>query len=282
MVAWGDDFDLSAHLNKMNNSETQDQLTNSTIDAFAELQKHYTQKIDKNTVEQIIDTYVKQTGVLGNKPSDTKTNSKTNNAKTPEQSTKEKAAVQKKIDDAKAKLDKAKETEQSTANRMLGGLSTAATGIGGMQLAQGIAEKQADSAADKDMATYIATMKCTYGDGKSVPFSTEPIELPGGNNADLMKYRAEYFKLAADLKERKTALDMKPGIESEEILDKATMGLYDDENKGVTGGAYASRYRATTGSEQDQKGLSSDKKEAKNRMIAGGVIAGVGVVGGIV
>ena len=282
MVAWGDDFDLSAHLNKMNNSETQDQLTNSTIDAFAELQKHYTQKIDKNTVEQIIDTYVKQTGVLGNKPSDTKTNSKTNNAKTPEQSTKEKAAVQKKIDDAKAKLDKAKETEQSTANRMLGGLSTAATGIGGMQLAQGIAEKQADSAADKDMATYIATMKCTYGDGKSVPFSTEPIELPGGNNADLMKYRAEYFKLAADLKERKTALDMKPGIESEEILDKATMGLYDDENTGITGGHYASRYRATTGSEQDQKGLSSDKKEAKNRMIAGGVIAGVGVVGGIV
>jgi hypothetical protein len=190
--------------------------------------------------------------------------------------------LQAKVDEAQAKLDKAKETEQSLANRMLGGLTTAATGIGGMQLAQGLAEKSADSAADKDMDAYMATMKCTYGDGKSVPFSVEPVELPGGNNADLMKYRAEYVALAADLKERKTALDMTPGIEAEEIIDKATAGLYDDENTGITGGAYASRYRAAVGNEKDEKGLKSDKKEAKTRMIAGGVVAGVGVVGGII
>ena len=75
---------------------------------------------------------------------------------------------------------------------------------------------------------------------------------------------------------------MTPGIEAEEIIDKATAGLYDDENTGITGGAYASRYRAAAGNEKDEKGLKSDKKEAKTRMIAGGVVAGVGVVGGII
>jgi hypothetical protein len=189
---------------------------------------------------------------------------------------------QKVSDLAEQNYEEAKETEQSLANRMLGGLTTAATGIGGMQLAQGLAEKSADSAADKDMDAYMATMRCKYGDGKSVPFGVEPVELPGGNNSELMKYRTEYIALAADLKERKTALGMSLGIEAEEILDKATMGLYDDENVGITDGAYASRYRAAVGNEKDDKGLSSNKKEAKTRMIAGGVAAGVGVVGGII
>jgi len=176
----------------------------------------------------------------------------------------------------------AKEREQSFANRMLGGLTIAATGIGGMQLAQGIAEKKADDAANADMRAYVESMSCTYGDGKTVKFGTEPVELPGANVPELMQYRTEYIALAADLKERKEALGLKPGIEAEEILDKATMGLYDDENTGITGGHYASRYRAAAGNEEDEKGLKADKKEAKNRMIAGGVIAGAGLIGGIV
>ncbi len=188
----------------------------------------------------------------------------------------------KKVADAQKKLDEAKANQQSLANRTLTAASIATMGIGGMQLAQGIAEKQADSAADKDMEAYIATMRCTYGGGHSVKFGTEPIELPGGNNSELMKYRSEYIALATSLKERKTALDLKPGIEAEEILDKATAGLYDDENVGITGGAYASRYRAAAGNDKDSKGLASAKKEAKNRMIAGGVIAGVGLVGSMV
>ncbi|MBQ6110439.1 MAG: hypothetical protein IJL05_03595 [Alphaproteobacteria bacterium] len=188
----------------------------------------------------------------------------------------------KKVADAQKKLDEAKANQQSLANRTLTAASIATMGIGGMQLAQGIAEKQADSAADKDMEAYIATMRCTYGGGHSVKFGTEPIELPSGNNSELMKYRSEYIALATSLKERKTALDLKPGIEAEEILDKATAGLYDDENVGITGGAYASRYRAAAGNDKDSKGLASAKKEAKNRMIAGGVIAGVGLVGSMV
>jgi len=187
-----------------------------------------------------------------------------------------------KINEAQKKYDQAKSNEQSFANRMLGGLTIAATGIGGMQLAQGIAEKKADDAANADMHAYVESMSCTYGDGKTVKFGTEPVELPGANVPELMQYRTEYIALAENLKERKEALGLKPGIEAEEILDKATMGLYDDENTGITGGHYASRYRAAAGNEEDEKGLKADRKEAKNRMIAGGVIAGVGVVGGII
>lgn len=185
--------------------------------------------------------------------------------------------------DEKQAYDDAKATEQSKANRLLTSASTAATGIGGMELAQGLAEQKADKAADADMSAYISTMRCSYGSGKSVKAGTEEIELPGGNSANLMQYRSEYVALASDLKERKNALDMTPGIESEEILDKSQMGLYDDENVGITGGRYASLYRAQMlGSESDQAQLDEAKQTSKTRVIGGAVAAGVGVVGGIV
>lgn len=181
----------------------------------------------------------------------------------------------------KQAFDDAKATEQSRENRMLTAATTAATGIGGMQLAQGLAEQRADKSAAQDMAAYIATMRCSYANGKSVKAGPDEIELPGGNDANLMKLRNEYFALASDLKERKTALGMKPGIESEEILDKAATGLYDDESVGITSGTYSSLYRAQMlGSTTDQEQIDADKKTSKNRVIGGGVAAGVGVVGG--
>ena len=192
-------------------------------------------------------------------------------------------------DDEKAKdlkdkqdaYDEAKAKEQSTANKMLGGLTTAATGLGGMELAQGLAEQNADDAAAADMAAYLATFRCTYGNGTSVKGSMEPIELPGGNDSQMMKLRQEYFALAASLKERKESLGMKPGIESEEILDKAEMGLYDDENVGITQSAYASLYRAQTGSAEDQAKIDADKSKSEKRVKGGAIAAGIGVVGGI-
>ena len=178
--------------------------------------------------------------------------------------------------------EEAKANEQSLANRTLTALSVAAAGIGGMELAMGLAEQKADKDADANMDAYIETMRCSYGDGKSVKASSEEIELPGGNDAELMKLRSEYFALAADLKERKEALGMKPGIESEEILDKSQMGLYDDEFVGITGGAYESLYRAKMlNSEKDQAKIDEDAKASKNRVIAGAVVAGAGVVAGI-
>lgn len=275
LVAWGVD---TSSLETAPDVET---LHDRAVEALDKLKNdEYYKSIPEDQRTSIVD---EAKGKLKFEPSDAGANQDSEQSDQNSDETESDADdLQKKVDDAQAKLDAAKETEQSLANRMLGGLSTLATGIGGMQLAQGIAEKSADSAADKDMDAYMATIKCTYGDGKTVPFSVDPVELPGGNNSDLMKYRAEYVALAANLKERKTALGMTPGIEAEEIIDKATAGLYDDENTGITGGTYASRYRAAVGNEKDQKGLNADKKEAKTRMIAGGVVAGVGVVGGIV
>ena len=177
----------------------------------------------------------------------------------------------------------AKANEQSTANKTLTALSTAATGIGGMELAQGLSEQSADKAAAADMAAYIETMRCTYGEGKQVKAGIEEIELPGANDQELMNLRGQYLALAQDLKERKDALGMKPGIESEEILDRSSTGIYDDENIGITGGNYASLYRAQVlESEADQEKIDDAKKTSKNRVIAGAVVGGAGVVGGVV
>jgi len=186
------------------------------------------------------------------------------------------AEKQGKVDDAKAK-------EQSNANKLLTAGATAAAGIGGMELMQGISEQKSTKESEQNMASYIATMRCRYGNGKQVKAGTDEIELPGGNNSNIMQYRSEYFTLAKDLKERKVALNMTPGIESEEILDKSQMGLYDDENLGMNSGAYSSVYRAQMyNSETDTTQIDDAKQTAKNRMIGGGVAAGVGVAGGIV
>lgn len=193
------------------------------------------------------------------------------------------AAEKQKLKDKKSSFEDAKANEQSLANRTLTAATTAATGIGGMQLAQGLAEQKADKAAEQNMDAYIATFKCTYGNGKQVKASSTEIELPGGNDATMMKYRDEYFALAQSLKVRKAALEMAPGIEAEEILDKSQMGLYDDENVGLTDGTYSSLYRAKMlGSEKDQQQIDEEKKKSKNRVIAGAVVGGVGVVGGAV
>lgn len=159
--------------------------------------------------------------------------------------------------------------------------TVAAMGIGGMELAQGLAEQKADAAAERDMTAYIETMRCSYADGKSVKVGAEPIELPGGNDETIMKLRNEYFALAADLKERKEALGMKPGIESEVILDKANMGLYTQENVGIESGAYSSLYRAKMGSETDAAMINADKEKSENRVKGGGIAAGAGAAVGI-
>lgn len=178
--------------------------------------------------------------------------------------------------------DEAHEKEQSTANKTLTALTTAATGIGGMELAMGLAEQTADKNASADMDAYIATFRCTYANGQQVKGGPDEIELPGANNQQMMNLRAQYISLAADLKERKAALDMAPGIESKEILDKSQMGLYDDENIGITGGAYESLYRAKAlGSETDQAKIDEMADASKKRVMGGAIAAGAGAVVGV-
>ena len=172
-------------------------------------------------------------------------------------------------------------TEQSTANKLLGGASIAATGIGGMQLASAIAENRADDAAERDMAAYLATFRCDYGQGRNIMGGETDVQLPGGNN--LIELKQQFIELAADLKTRKDALEMTPGIESEVILDSATMGLYDDESLGITDGAYTSLARALSDPDgADAAEWAQQRSDTKSQLTTGAVMAGVGIVGGVV
>lgn len=184
----------------------------------------------------------------------------------------------KKLEDA---YQQAKKRETSLANRTLTAMTMAATGIGGMQLAQGLAEQKADKDAEMAMDAYMATFRCEYGGGKSFKGGATQIELPGGNNSEMMKMRQSYFKLAADLKERKNILGLKAGIESLVVLDKVQTGLYDDEGVGVTSGAYGSLYRAKMGNEADQAKLDKAEQVSAGRVKGGGAALGTGAVGGV-
>ena len=188
---------------------------------------------------------------------------------------------QKKIDELQKNADAMRETEQSTANKLLGGASIAATGIGGMQLASAIAENRADDAAERDMAAYLATFRCDYGQGRNIMGGETDVQLSGGNN--LIELKQQFMELATDLKTRKDALEMTPGIESEVILDSATMGLYDDESLGITDGAYTSLARALSDPDgADAAEWAQQRSDTKSQLTTGAVMAGVGIVGGVV
>ncbi|MBQ8255759.1 MAG: hypothetical protein IJY99_02215, partial [Alphaproteobacteria bacterium] len=99
----------------------------------------------------------------------------------------------------------------------------------------------------------------------------------------LMPLYTEYVALANDLKVRKAALGMQPGIESEAILEGATSGLYDDVALGKTGGAYASLARALSDpNSEDAKKWAAQKEEAAKDKKTGTTLAAVGAIGSAV
>lgn len=188
---------------------------------------------------------------------------------------------QKKIDELQKNADAMREKEQSTANRLLGGLSIGATGIGGMQLASAVAENRADDAAERDMAAYLATFRCDYGAGRNIAGGETDVQLPGGNT--LLQLRQEFATLSTDVKTRKEALGLAPGIESEVVMDSATMGLYDDVSLGRTDGAYTSLSRALSNpTGADAAEWAQQRADTSSQLKTGAIVAGVGIVGGIV
>ena len=190
------------------------------------------------------------------------------------------ADSQEKLDELQANVDAMKEKEQSTENKLLGGATMAATGIGGMQAMSALAEKNADEDAETAMRAYLATFRCNFG-GTSVAGGERDVQLPGGN--ELINLYSEYVNLANDLKVRKTALDMRPGIESEPILDAATSGLYDDVSIGKTSGAFTSLARALQNPDgPDAIAWAAQKEETAKQLKTGLITAGVGAAVGIV
>ena len=173
-----------------------------------------------------------------------------------------------------------KAKEQSTENKLLGGATMAATGIGGMQAMSAYSEQQSDQDAERAMAAYLATFSCRYG-VKRVAGGEQNVQLPGGN--ELINLYSEYVNLANNLKVRKTALDIKPGIESESILDAATSGLYDDVSVGKTSGAFTSLARALQNPDgPDAAAWAQQKSATSDKLKTGLTTAGIGAVAGIV
>ncbi len=149
-----------------------------------------------------------------------------------------------------------------------------ATGIGGAMLLSGMSETKSDDEAERAMKAYLSTFTCKYGN-ESVPGGTMNVEIPGGN--ELIQMYAEYVALANDLKVRKEALGMAPGIESEAILDSATSGLYDDVSTGKTQGAYASLARALSDpNSEDAKIWAAQREESAEKKETGAITAGAG------
>lgn len=167
--------------------------------------------------------------------------------------------------------------EQSFANRMLGAAAIGAGGIGGMMLASGLAE----SAAERDMAAYIATFRCDYGNGKNINGGEKGIILPGANN--LLALRTEYISLASDIKTRKESLGLPPGIETEVIQNAAVSGLCDNANGQITNLVNTSIYRALTAEAgEDSSALATRRSAITEQIKTGGITLGSGVVGGAV
>lgn len=177
--------------------------------------------------------------------------------------------------------EEAKAREQSFANRALTAATVAMTGLGGMQWASGVAEQNADQDAERDMLAYIATMKCEYGNGQHITIGNEEITLPGGN--ELLEYFTEYKEIAERLKETKTALGLRSGIEGEVLYDHAQTGLYQYATADKTGGAETSLYRALTDeSGADAAAWAEQQEGAAKKKNIGATVAGTGAIGGAV
>ena len=184
------------------------------------------------------------------------------------------------IQELRDKADAAHERENSMANKMLGAAGIGATGIGGMMLMQGMAEQKADGNAEEQMRAYMSTFMCRFGDGRAKGGESD-IELPGANA--LLPLYSEYVTLANETKAMKTELDLKPGIESESILDNAASGLYDDENSGKTSGAFASLARALQNPDgEDAKKWAEQTEKTSKNVKTGAITAGAGAVGSLV
>lgn len=170
-----------------------------------------------------------------------------------------------------------KDKEQSLENRILGATGMATVGIGGMMAASAYAEQQADQDAEQAMRAYLATFTCNYGDQKNIRGGEKNIELPGAN--ELVNLHTEYKTLVASLKERKLALDLSPGIESETILDKADTNLYDDIGTGITSGAFTSVSRAILNPNgTDAAQLAQQSEKSAQNLKTGLITAGTGAV----
>ncbi|MFA7188108.1 MAG: hypothetical protein WC137_01380, partial [Alphaproteobacteria bacterium] len=169
----------------------------------------------------------------------------------------------------------ADKSDQSVMSKVVGSVSTAAMGIGGMELAQGLSEQKSDKAATAEMQNYLSNLYCTYSD-KQVKYGVTDVKIDDGNNLDLL--REEFLTKAATLKYTKEQLGLKAGLESEVVFDDAATALYN--NQGTSRGN--SKFGRLSEAIMDESGsdaqiIAAQQEKSKNR-VTGGAIA---VVGGV-
>lgn len=171
-----------------------------------------------------------------------------------------------------------RDNAQSWANKGITAGSTLLTGEGAMKAAQALAEQKADRDAEIEMAEWISKMGCEYGNGQQVNLGKEET-LPGGN--ELTQYYAEYKQLADKLKATKTALNLRPGIESEVLYDRAETGLYQYANAERQSGGFTSLSRALMNPEgTDAEQWNAQKAEVAKDLTTGTLLTAGGLVVG--
>ena len=283
LVAFGAAKTDGVDTSSLENAQTFDDLKAAYQDTSNEVMKKYDKQIDREEIiaaqGQVLENIEALDEVLAEDALKAEKKAEKNQADAPDAILSEEDSLAQ-IEELQANADAMREKEQSFGNRMVGGTAMGTMGIGGQMIGSALAEQSADSDAEMDMAAYLATFKCDYGAGKNIAGGTLNVELPGANI--LLPIYTEYVTLAADLKTRKEALGMAPGIESNEILDAATSGLYDNVSTGVTGGAYASIARALMNPEgADAAAWAAQKAETSEQLKAGAITAGVGALVGI-
>ena len=283
LVAFGAAKTDGVDTSSLENAQTFDDLKAAYQDTSNEVMKKYDKQIDREEIiaaqGQVLENIEALDEVLAEDALKAEKKAEKNQADAPEAILSEEDSLAQ-IEELQANADAMREKEQSFGNRMVGGTAMGTMGIGGQMIGSALAEQSADSDAEMDMAAYLATFKCDYGAGMNIAGGTLNVELPGANI--LLPIYTEYVTLAADLKTRKEALGMAPGIESNEILDAATSGLYDNVSTGVTGGAYASIARALMNPEgADAAAWAAQKAETSEQLKAGAITAGVGALVGI-
>ena len=279
LVAFGAAKTDGVDTSSLENAQTFDDLKAAYQDTSNEVMKKYDKQIDREEIIAAQGQVLENIEALDEVLAEDALKAEKNQSDAPDAILSEEDSLAQ-IEELQANADAMREKEQSFGNRMVGGTAMGTMGIGGQMIGSALAEQSADSDAEMDMAAYLATFKCDYGAGMNIAGGTLNVELPGANI--LLPIYTEYVTLAADLKTRKEALGMAPGIESNEILDAATSGLYDNVSTGVTGGAYASIARALMNPEgADAAAWAAQKAETSEQLKAGAITAGVGALVGI-
>ncbi len=154
------------------------------------------------------------------------------------------------------------------------GVSVGAAGIGGSMLMSGMAEQNQDELAKIAASANLSSITCSIGNRANIPLDSNSVFADGGN--ELMELYAEYTTISTRTKNSKTALNMAPGIESEVVMDKSTMGLYDDEGGTALNSTFASMSDAVRNPNDDNATQINQQSEDARKKVTTGAIVGAG------